>query len=111
MMKEHIRGPIKLCEKLALYMIYQLRAEGLLHHPDFNPIKNISLSSRRKLNNLPGNTQIRFVRSSKTNLGDNILQYMLHDLLDNGGGELSKLGWESSDDGHVGLVLHEHSKV
>jgi hypothetical protein len=45
----------------------------------------ISLSSRRKLDNLSGNTQIRFLGSSKKKFGDNILQYILRVLLDNGG--------------------------
>jgi hypothetical protein len=111
MMKEHIRGPIKCCETLAQKILYQLRAEALLHHPEFNPIKTTSLSSRRKLDNLPGNTQIRFLGSIKTNLGDNILQYMLRVLLDNGGDILLELGWEPGDDGHEDLVLHEYTRV
>lgn len=111
MMKEHVRGPIKCCETLAQDILYQLRAEALLHHPDFNPVKTTSLSSRRKLDNLPGNTHIRFIGSSRPYLGDKCLRYMLSVLLDNGGDILSELGWEPGDDGHEDLVLQEYNKV
>ncbi len=113
MMKEHVRGPIKCCEKLAQDILYQLRAEASLHHvhPDFNPVKTTSLSSRSKLDNLPGNTHIRFVGPSKPCLGDMILQYMLSVLLDNGGEILSELEWEPCDDGLEDLVIQEYSII
>ncbi len=72
MIKELVLGPIKCCETLAQDMLYQLRAEELLCHPEFRPVEIMSFP-RQKLDNLPGVLKIRFVGSPKGHTDHKVL--------------------------------------
>ena len=102
MMKELVRGPIKCCETLAQDMLYQLRAEELLCHPEFRPVEIMS-SPRQKLDNLPGISKIRFVGSPKGHTDHKVLVDMLRVFLDRDDEMLEELGWEPDDYSHEDL--------
>ena len=38
MMKEHVRGPIKCCETIALDVLLKTRAEELVYQPQFRSV-------------------------------------------------------------------------
>ncbi len=45
MMKEHVRGPIKFCETIALDMLRKTRAEELVHNLAFHSV-NVEVKQR-----------------------------------------------------------------
>ena len=110
MMKELVRGPIKICEILAQDMLYQLRAEELLYHAEFNSVESISIP-REKLDKLPGNSLSRFVGSPWTHTEHKVLLDMLRIFLGRDNEMLEDLGWNSDYYSHEDLVNEEYCKA
>ena len=79
-MKEHVRGPIRCCEKIAKGLLLMERAKSQLHHPGFSSV-NLKERDRGKEDNFGGDVDIRLIGSPVVHTSIVVLRAMLEEVL------------------------------
>lgn len=105
MMKEHVRGPIKCCETIALDMLHKSRAEELVHHHAFHSV-DVQVTQRQHHDTHGGRLPSRVVGGPIQKTSPDVLNRLLRDALVGITG-----GWEDDDYGHDDLVIEEYTKA
>ena len=105
MMKEHVRGPIKCCETIALDMLHKSRAEELVHHHAFHSV-DVQVTQRQHHDTHGGRLPSRVVGGPIQKTFPDVLNRLLRDALVGITG-----GWEEDDYGHDDLVIEEYTKA